>query len=131
LTIHDATKNGNQLTVRLRISEVVARGTPNHILMDSQALAQRLEVHDAKGNRYRTQYPTNWSSNGNGQVDATFMFDLNNPGAPAGGGFRIGRILGGQPAAAAGDNGPYQLIYYEWTTMTHSVPFEFKDLPLP
>jgi hypothetical protein len=133
LTIQDATKNGDQLTVRLTINEAVKQGQQNFLLMDSQALAQRLEVYDAKGNKYRTQYPNNWNSNGNGHVEATFTFNLNAPNANArrgGLGFRIGAIFGGGRAAAA-DNGPYKFVYYEWTTMTHTVPFEFRDLPLP
>ena len=37
----------------------------------------------------------------------------------------------GPKHAALNVGDPARLVFYEWTTVTHAVPFEFKDLPLP
>jgi hypothetical protein len=73
------------------------------------SLYQRLEVHDAKGNKYQSR-GFNWLNTTPNSVNGTFMF--------------------GEPGAGA-VGPPAKLVYYTWETMQHQVPFEFRDLPLP
>jgi hypothetical protein len=73
----------------------------------TNALDQRLELQDAKGNKYRS-----WGyslSGGGNEAEGTFHFT----------------DFGG------GVEAPTKLVYYTWVTMQHHVGFEFKDLPLP
>jgi hypothetical protein len=121
LTIDEVTENGAQLVLRLTITEAVPQGARNFLLYDSNALAQRLVLTDAQGNEYRTHYPNSMSSNGT-TIQATFTYNLNNPN---------GKGFQPPPAGGAKKVGPLTLTYIEWSTMTHEVPFEFRDLPLP
>jgi hypothetical protein len=74
----------------------------------ANSLQQRVELLDAKGNKYQSfGYG---GSFGPSEVNGTFTFGQN------------GNAQLGPPA---------KLIYYEWITVQHHVPFEFKDLPLP
>lgn len=71
------------------------------------ALDQRIELQDAKGNKYRS-----WGYSLNGgqkEITGTFTF------SDFGGGIDV----------------PVKLVYYNWVTVQHHVGFEFKDLPLP
>jgi hypothetical protein len=75
---------------------------------------QKLELVDAKGLKYRANQQ-NFNGGGNGGVaQITVMF------SPTG--------IRGQTAKPGP---PAKLIFNEWVTVTHEVPFEFKDLPLP
>jgi hypothetical protein len=70
---------------------------------------QRLELQDAKGNKYQPQGNT-WSNTSPTHVQGTFSFgSLGNP--------QLGP--------------PARLVYYTWVTRQHHVAFEFRDLPLP
>ena len=62
---------------------------------------------------YLYKYPAvRWMSalpiNNNTSAQVTFTFGLNGAGGP-----------------------PTKLVYQDWTTVQHEVPFEFRDLPLP
>jgi hypothetical protein len=75
----------------------------------SNSLYQRLELCDAKGNKYqpRGYGQANFSPT---SVSGTFQF-----GDPGNG--QVGP--------------PVKLVYYTWITLQHPVAFEFRDLPLP
>jgi hypothetical protein len=110
LTIDEVTRNGAQVSIKMSVSEGGAR---DYGWMNS--LTQRLEVIDSRGNKYQAQ-GHNWNGGGNNSVQGTFTFAATGPVAP------LNMILG---------PGALKLIYYEWTSLTHAVPFEFSDLPLP
>jgi hypothetical protein len=108
LTIEEVTKQGPQnIAIKLSISD--GNGKKRNDPGGSYALQNRFTLLDAKGNRFQS-YGGGWSNNGNGNLQGTFHF-----GPP-----------GGQ---AVGD--PVKLVFYEWTTVSHAVPFEFHDVPLP
>jgi hypothetical protein len=74
-----------------------------------ESLNQRLELRDAKGNKFISR-GNNWENTSPSAVNGTWMF--------------------GDPGnAKLGD--AEQLIFYNWVTMDHEVTFEFRDLPLP
>jgi hypothetical protein len=75
--------------------------------MDS--LNQRLELRDAKGNKYVSR-GNNFDNTSPSSVHGTWMF---------------GESGNAQLGAAE------QLVFYNWITMDHELTFEFRDLPLP
>jgi hypothetical protein len=78
----------------------------------AHSLSQRLELLDAKGNKY-VYRSYNWAETSATQVKgATLLFE-----AGAGGSEKTGP--------------PAKLVYYTWLQREHEVPFEFHDLPLP
>jgi hypothetical protein len=83
----------------------------------SNSLWQRLELTDEKGNRYHCYGPTVHNNNGQGSVQLVVQFgpDDRRTGRP-------GAVKPGPPA---------KFTLNEWLTITHEVPFEFKDIPLP
>ncbi len=104
--IEDVSRPGNkQVLVKMSVSE--ATDNP-HDYTWMNALYQRIELQDAKGNKF-AMVGNGWgnSSPGNVQLTATFAPQGANVGEPA------------------------KLIYYRWTTLQYEIPFEFKDLPLP
>jgi hypothetical protein len=109
LTIDEVTKQGPQnVAVKLSVSEGGGkkRGDPAW----SYSLQSRFTLLDAKGNKYQS-YGGGWSNSGNGNLQGTFHF------GPPSGGQNVGE--------------PAKLVFYEWTTVAHAVPFEFHDVPLP
>lgn len=72
------------------------------------SLYYRTQLRDAKGTKFNI-FGSGMSINNNTSATVTFTFGQN----------------GGAAAA------PTQLVYQDWTTLQHEVPFEFKDLPLP
>jgi hypothetical protein len=114
LTIDEVTrKNNNQISVKMTISEG-RNGPSDYTWVNS--LPQRLEVTDGRGVKYQS-YGHSWSG-GNNSVQGTFEFGPSSPVA--------------NPLAILGlGPGPLKLVYNEWSTLVHPVPFEFKDLPLP
>ncbi len=118
ITIDNVTKTqGDQIAIKMTIAEN-RNGANDYTWMNS--LTQRLEVTDAHGNKYQP-YGHSWSG-GNNSVQGTFTFGKSGgiPQNPLAGIFGLA-----MPA------GQLKLVYNEWTTLVHPVPFEFKDLPLP
>lgn len=75
--------------------------------MDS--LNQRLELRDAKGNKYVSR-GNNWDNTSPSSVHGTWMFGDS-----------------GNAKLGAAE----QLVFYNWITMDHELTFEFRELPLP
>lgn len=73
---------------------------------------QRIELVDAGGGKYRG-YATNTNYTGNG-IQLTMQFQAQD---------RQGRAQKLGP--------PARVVFNDWLQVTHEVPFEFKDLPLP
>jgi hypothetical protein len=74
-------------------------------------LYQRLELHDAKGNKFRS-YGSSWGNSGPNFVNMTLTYR--------------------HPTNAKGkDAEPARFLFQQWTTAHQLVRFEFKDLPLP
>jgi len=80
----------------------------------SNSLWQRLELTDAKGNKYFT-YGPNTNENNGLSIRMTMQFVPNDP--------RTGVQYKFGP--------PTKLVLQEWLTVTHEVTFAFKDVPLP
>lgn len=108
LTVEEATeeKEGTRRTYKIKMR---LRDTDkNNTLGVRYALDQRLELQDAKGNKYRS-----WGySLGGAANDVTGTFEFTNFGN-------------------AGVEAPVKLVYYTWVTLPHHVTFDFADLPLP
>ena len=81
-----------------------------------QNLWQRLELSDEKGNKYFCYGPNTHNPNG-GTVQLVVAFGPEDR--------RTGR------PATVKFGPPKKLVLNEWLTVTHEVPFEFKDIPLP
>lgn len=104
LFLEEVTKNGNQLTLKLNISEATKGGAQDYNWVNT--VVQRIEVQDEKGQKLQS-FSSSWGMSGN-SVQGTFTYGGN------------------------GANGmPTKLIYFDWITISHEVPFEFRDLPLP
>lgn len=95
-----------QIQVKLSITEDVKDGN-DYSWMNT--MYQRIQLFDAKGNQYQT-FGTSWGNSGPNHVDLTLTF--------------------GQPANGKGE-GPTRLVFLDWSTVTHLLAFEFKDIPLP
>jgi hypothetical protein len=83
----------------------------------SNSLWQRLELTDAKGNRYFCHGPTTQNNNGLGTVQLVVQFGPDD------------RRTGRQSKVKPGP--PAKFTLNEWLTVTHEVNFAFKDIPLP
>lgn len=105
LIIEEATRSGNQITLKLSLTESSKNGQQDYAWVNT--VIQRLEVLDDKGVKMQS-FSQSWGMNGQ-SVSGTFTY------GPSGGG-------AGAPA---------KLIYYDWITLSHEVPFAFQDLPLP
>lgn len=80
----------------------------------NNSLWQRLELTDAKGNKYFT-YGPNTNENNGLSIRMTMQFVPTDP--------RTGVQYKFGP--------PTKLVLQEWLTVTHEVTFAFKDVPLP
>jgi hypothetical protein len=78
----------------------------------AHGLAQRLELLDARGNKYVSR-GYNWAETTANQVKGASLLFAAGP-------------VGGQAIGP-----PAKLVYYTWVKREHEVPFEFRDLPLP
>jgi hypothetical protein len=111
-TIHveevTAVPNTNQISVRLTFNEDTG-GNPNDYSWQN-SIYQRLEVQDAKGNKFQL-YGTNWGNSGPNSLQMTLTYAPMNPNQKP--------------------EGDVKLIFQEWKVMQHQLKFEFKDLPLP
>jgi hypothetical protein len=107
IEIDEVKEQGKQVTIR-----ATARrgGTENqHDYSWTNSLAQRVELHDAKGEKYQSM-GFNWDNGTPASVSGTFQFS------------DAGNAKLGKPA---------KLVYYNWVMSQHQIEFEFKDLPLP
>ncbi len=82
----------------------------------SNNIGQRVELTDAKGNRYFCHGPTS-QDNGMGTVKMVVQFGPDDR--------RTGR------KANIKFGPPVKFTLYEWLTVTHEVNYEFKNIPLP
>jgi len=73
-------------------------------------LYQRLELQDAAGNKYQ-QWGSNWHGGGGNSVSMTLTYNGNN-----------GPVKPGPPQ---------RFVYQVWSSRTHPIHFEFRDIPLP
>jgi hypothetical protein len=101
---------GYSLTVTVRKTAADDPNNPDYNWLNSAW--QRVEVTDAAGGRYRG-YVNNTNYNGT-SVTFTMQFQAQD---------RQGRAQKLGP--------PARVVFNEWLQVTHEVPFEFKDLPLP
>jgi hypothetical protein len=110
ITIEEANAiaNTNQVSIKITFNEDTG-GNPNDYSWQN-SIYQRLEVQDAKGNKYQL-YGTNWGNSNANSLQMTMTY------APM-----------DQTKKPEGD---VKLIFYEWKVMQHQLNFEFKDLPLP
>lgn len=107
--IEDVVENpGPQYQVKMNITNDEAAQNPNDWSWQN-SLYQRIELHDAKGNKFMNN-GSSWGSNGAGQVNLTLFY---------------------MPPNNVKAEKPSKLIFNDWTTMVHQITFEFKDLPLP
>jgi hypothetical protein len=103
LTIESVFSNGGEIEIKMSFTEAGNRNDPGRV----NNIAQRLSLLDDKGNKYYG-YARRWTGTNNGG-NGTLCYNSN-----------------GQNVTE-----PVRLVLYDWTTITHNVPFEFKDLPLP
>ncbi len=108
LIVHEVKElNPSQYHVRLTVRNMAANAAQDFNWMNS--VNQRIELLDARGNKYVSQ-GFNWENSNPGHVQATFIFGSN------------GRADVGPPA---------RLVYLHWSLMQHTIEFQFRDLPLP
>jgi hypothetical protein len=93
--------------IKLSLSEPRKDNPNDYTWVNS--ITQRLELQDAKGNKYQP-HGTSWSNTSPTSVQGTFTFGT------------AGNAALGPPA---------KFIYYSWVSLQHYVAFEFRDLPLP
>jgi hypothetical protein len=107
IQVEDVTEMpGKQYQFRISISEESKGGAEDGSLM--QSFQQRLQVQDDKGVA-RQMNVMSISQSGNNHIQFSFML-----------------------MPQAGNVGvPNRLVYVNWETLDHEVPFEFHDLPLP
>lgn len=109
LQVHEVKEQNNKTMFQIRLT---ARNTATNSNQDytwTNSVHQRLELFDAKGNKY---YPQgyNWENSTPTHVQAAFLFGTN-----------------GEPQFGP----PVRLVYNHWALMHHEIEFEFADLPLP
>lgn len=108
LQIENVTEqNKTRYLIKMNVRNLASNASSDYTWMNS--VHQRIELQDAKGNKYYSQ-GMNWENSSPAYLQATFIFGNN------------GNATLGPPA---------KLIYNHWSLMQHSVPFEFKDLTLP
>ncbi len=100
--------NKTQYQIKVSVRNTAANANQDYNWTNS--VHQRLELQDAKGNKYAPQGYEWENGSSNPQVQAKFMFGNN------------GNATLGPPA---------RLVYIQWGLMQHQIDVEFKDLPLP
>lgn len=102
--------NGKGYSIKLSLRDNRQENPHDHSWV--QTLQQRIELQDAKGNKYGTR-SYHWNESSPTQVKgAQFSFSPD-------------------PSANVAVGPPHKLIYYVWVKRDHEVTFEFRDLPLP
>jgi hypothetical protein len=105
---HAAERNNKtQYEVKMSVRNNSANTAQDYTWTNS--VHQRVELLDAKGNKYAS-HGYNWENSSPNHVQATFMFGNNGNGT-----------LGP----------PVRLVYNHWTVLQHQIEFEFKNLALP
>jgi hypothetical protein len=99
----ESVSKGDEIEIKLSVSESGVKNDNTRM----NTYGQRIALLDDKGNKYYG-YASRWTGQNNGG-NGTMRFNAN------------GQNVGD----------PARLVFYDWTTVTHAVPFEFKDLPLP
>lgn len=106
--IDDVTEQpGKQYQLRMSVSEDMQDDPNDYSWMNS--LYQRIELQDDKGVQYQI-FGSQWNNNSPNHVEMTLTY----------------AAQGGVKA-----DPPAKLIYHTWKTRQETIPFEFKDLPLP
>jgi hypothetical protein len=105
VNVESVTRSGEEIEIKLNVTEGAEKGGPNNMRVNT--LNQRFGLFDEKGTKFYG-YFSRWTGQGNGG-GGTMRFHNN------------GQNVGD----------PVRLVLYEWTTVSHAVPFEFKELPLP
>ncbi|NBO91640.1 MAG: HEAT repeat domain-containing protein [Planctomycetia bacterium] len=95
----------NQVQVQFTVNNKANAGDYNFL----NTIYQRIELFDDKGTKLQN-YGSSWGGGPLGMMNLTMTF--------------------GQFGAAKMGN-PAKFVYHHWSTMTHDVAFELKDLPLP
>ncbi|MCS6853111.1 MAG: HEAT repeat domain-containing protein [Gemmataceae bacterium] len=114
LDIEDVTKpemNGTHYQIKLSIRDASRAVNQPEDYGWLNSLSQRLELHDARGRRYPLEHQT-WDHATPSSARGSLTFGLTG-------------------AIASSIGPPARLVYYDWITLEHQVPFEFRDLPLP
>ena len=101
-------KNTNQLQIKITFNEDTGGNQNDYSWQNS--IYQRLEVQDAKGNKFQV-YGTNWENQTPTSMRMTLTYAPMNPNQKP--------------------DGDVKLVFQEWKMMHYEVKFEFKDLPLP
>ena len=101
------TNNKTTFSIKMAVRNLAPNAAQDYSW--TQSVHQRIELFDAKGNKYFPQ-GYNWENSTPANVQATFMFGNN------------GDATVGPPA---------RLVYNHWGTIQHQIDFEFRDLPLP
>jgi len=108
ILLHEATVlPTKQVQLKLAITED-SKDSNDYTWMNT--MYQRLQLLDDKGNPYQN-HGTSWGNSGPNHVELTMTF--------------------GPPPAAGKDASPAKLVFQSWSTVTHLLAFEFKDIPLP
>jgi len=106
-SVEDVKKDpNNQYQVKFTVTN---KGNPNDYMWQN-TLYQRVELLDAKGNKYQN-WGSNWHGGGNNSVTMTLTYNGSN--AP---------VKPGEPK---------RFVYQHWVTKQHDISFELKDVPLP
>jgi hypothetical protein len=111
IEVDSATENNRQVQITIQIKRSNNDTFDPNDASWNNTIQQRLEVQDAKGNKYYSQGITNYINSQPNMIHATFSF--------------MGNVNGAQCGP------PTKMIYYHWVSLPHQVDFEFKDLPLP
>jgi hypothetical protein len=108
-TIESITATNNNKQHEFRITYNEESNDNNYDYSRIQSLQQRLEIHDAKGQKIPAYFRS-----------FSYM-------SPTSASF----TLMTQPAANSKVGPPAKLVFQQWIQMEHEVSFVFKDLPLP
>jgi hypothetical protein len=100
---------GNGVTYNVQMSVKEETESPNYDYQWANSLQHRLELFDAKGNKYWVWNSNLWNR-GPRLANGTIMF---------------------RPPDGIQVGPPVKLVYNQWTSMQHTIKYEFKDLPLP
>ena len=103
---HGGGRSGN---IRFAMTGVDRQYDPSRGYADQQVHAQRFELTDAQGRRYNINLNLNYSGNPNDKMlEGNIYFNATQDCGPAA-----------------------RLVYYDQKKVRTSIPFEFKNVPMP